>query len=126
MTETTREQLIKAREWFDTFEQCDCDDCLLNNCHKKTIRTLISNALEEPIEGWRPVDENTPKKGRYLGIINCANRGFPDVWGEPFVCEWDEEDGHICLHQTDLAPHKPTHWMPFPAARRQLNQGETK
>lgn len=60
---------------------------------------------------WRGVDEDTPKRGRYLGVIEIRKNSFK--FGEPFVCEWDEEDGHRCQFQTEQRLHKPTHWRPF-------------
>jgi hypothetical protein len=79
---------------------------------KKALARLVqSQALTQTGYQWQDIS-TAPKKGRYLGIIEMKTGGF----GEPFVCEWDEDDGHICQFQTDHFPHKPTHWMPLPTA----------
>lgn len=59
--------------------------------------------------GWPTID-SAPKDRRYLGVIKTPSGNF----GEPFVCEYDEEDGHICQFRTDIAPHRPTHWTTLP------------
>jgi hypothetical protein len=59
--------------------------------------------------GWQTM-ESAPKDGvHYLGMI-VGDRFF----GEPFVCYYDEDEGHICLHPTEINLHRPTHWMHFP------------
>lgn len=57
---------------------------------------------------WLPI-ENAPKDKNYLGAIKTSH-GF----GEPFICYFDDEEGHVCLHQTEQVPHRPTHFMPLP------------
>ena len=53
---------------------------------------------------WQPV-ETAPKDGNnYLGVIH----------GQPFICYYDEDEGHVCLHQTEAVLHKPLFWMPLP------------
>jgi hypothetical protein len=57
----------------------------------------------------RPID-SAPKNGtKYLGAIQQPDGSF----GEPFICYWDGEE-HVCEYQTEMKPHKPTHWMPLP------------
>lgn len=71
----------------------------------------ILSALEAQRDGgWQPI-ETAPKGGStYIGIIEFA----PNQFGEPFMCNYDKEKGHICVYQTEIIPHKPTHWMPLP------------
>jgi hypothetical protein len=60
-------------------------------------------------EKWQSIN-TAPKDGiHYLGMI-VGDR----FYGEPFVCYYDEDEGHICLHQTEARLHRPTHWMHFP------------
>jgi hypothetical protein len=66
-------------------------------------------------EQWQPI-ENAPKDGiHYLGMI-VGDR----FYGEPFVCYYDEDEGHICLHQTEARLHRPTHWIAFPKPPTEL------
>lgn len=53
--------------------------------------------------------EKAPKDNRYIGIIEFA----PGQFGEPFLCEWDEDEGHVCRFQTEIAKHIPTHYLTF-------------
>lgn len=75
--------------------------------HKaRIVLEAIRPFLRQPVResGWQSI-ETAPKDGsRYLG--HCG--------GEPFICYYDEDDGHICLHQTEIAPHRPKQWMPLP------------
>ena len=90
------------------------------------IREAVDNGAKL-VDGWRSID-SAPKDEAYTGVINCAEWGQPDVWGRPFLCEWDEDDGHVCVHQTEIKPHKPTHWQPLPDAApcmiRKMIKGE--
>lgn len=57
--------------------------------------------------GWLPI-ESAPETGEnYLGIIQQPDGSF----GEPFICYWDIDEHHICLHQTEARLHRPTHWL---------------
>lgn len=98
----------------------------------KTDRTGMSY---EQIEGWNDCIDHlaprlarsewkdistAPRDRRYLGVIVTKSGAS----GEPFVCEWDEDDGHICQFQTEAKPHKPTHWRDFDYPAPQQKQGE--
>lgn len=85
------------------------------------ISDLRAKVKELEGKGWLPI-ESAPKTGRYLGIIIGKSYTGQYFAGEPFICEYDEEEGHICLHQADLKSHKPTHWMPLPEAPKQFNK----
>lgn len=55
----------------------------------------------------RPID-SAPKDKAYIGFIGN---------GAPFLCEYDHgEQEHVCVRQTEIVKHKPTHWMPLPTA----------
>lgn len=71
------------------------------------IRTI--NALVELVAEmkWREI-ETAPETGEpYLGAIAQPDGGF----GEPFMCYWDIDEHHRCVHQTETIAHKPTHWF---------------
>ena len=68
---------------------------------------------------WKDIS-TAPRDRRYLGVIVTKSGAS----GEPFVCEWDEDDGHICQFQTEAKPHKPTHWRDFDYPAPQQKQGE--
>jgi hypothetical protein len=85
-----------------------------NEGHGATSYDFVAKL--RPYLTQRPVDlewqliETAPKDGiRYLGMI-VRDR----FYGEPFVCYYDEDEGHICLHQTEAKLHRPTHWVHFP------------
>ena len=60
--------------------------------------------MSKEIKEWQPIS-TAPKDGtKYLGVIT----------GEPFICLFDESEGHICEHQTEILPHKPLYWQPLP------------
>lgn len=75
----------------------------------------IAKAVEEAkevLQGlvWSPI-ESAPDDTAYIGRIGH---------GEPFLCEYDGiEDGHVCVRQTDILKHRPTHWMPLPTDEQQ-------
>lgn len=55
---------------------------------------------------WQGI-ETAPKDGTpYLGL--CISGA------EPFIAYYDEEDGHICVLQTEVLPHRPKYWYPLP------------
>jgi len=79
------------------------------------VETLVFNTIDElHAKGllmlWNEDMDAAPEKGRYLGVIRQKSGTF----GEPFICEYDEEDGHACQFWTEEVPHRPTHWMPLP------------
>lgn len=74
------------------------------------VLEAIRPHLAPVASGWMPID-SAPRDGiHYLGMI-IGDR----FYGEPFVCYYDEDEGHICLHQTEARLHHPTHWQHFPA-----------
>ena len=74
--------------------------------HSDTVYQCLSLARRSV---WQDIS-TAPEKGSYLGVI----RSESGRCGEPFICEWDEELGHVCQFQTEYLPHVPTHWMPLP------------
>ncbi len=89
------------------------DICYLNNSFVEAVLCARESlpAAQRLVDGekWQPIN-TAPKDGiHYLGMI-VADR----FYGEPFVCYYDEDEGHICLHQTEARLHRPTHWMHFP------------
>lgn len=74
-------------------------------------------------KGWLPI-ESAPKDREYLGIITGTSYTGRYFAGNPFICCYDVEEGHICVHQTEIKPHRPTQWMPLPEAPKPTNLEE--
>lgn len=73
---------------------------------KERVRQAIIAAEQA---AWKPIEE-APKNGDpFLGCIIVDSQV-----GEPFLARWDEDHGFICDVQTELLPHKPTHFRPMP------------
>ncbi len=75
---------------------------ILKDIEEVEVNKITSNHLKAAL--WQPI-KTAPKDGtKYLGVIT----------GEPFICYYDEDDGHICEHQTELKVHRPLFWMELP------------
>ncbi len=93
---------------------------LLGEVKEDLTACIAALSSAAPGGDWQPID-TAPRDKRYLGVIFKH-----DVWGEPFVCEWDEDDGHRCQFQTEQKPHKPTHWLSFEALSSPQDKGEQR
>lgn len=117
------EQAMQLLEFHGTYRYSAgvrMPDDIEAECAVECQEALTSaNALVELLEngGWMPI-ESAPKDCVYIGIIEYAEGKY----GEPFMCEWSDEYGHICQFQTELVPHRPTHWMPLPTPPKQENE----
>jgi hypothetical protein len=109
-------ELREALEQWDHFQPYITTPQIvtLANEMAEAIRGAISRHAQDA-EGWRPIDESTPKDGTRLWLYwpNCApdDRQSVGWWHEDIRGAW-------WMDHADSERENPTHWRHLPEAPR--------